>query len=235
VFLHGWAGTGGYFDQTVEHLDLAALRLITFDMRGHGDSERPDTELTLERLAGDVLAVADEARAQTFVAIGFSMGGKFAQYLPLRAADRVEALVLVAGVPAAPLPLPQEMVAEWNAMAGDAAAFATFLRPFMHKQVPEEILRRFGEQAAQIPRADLERTLELFMSSSFLERLRSVRVPVLVVAGAYDPLVTAELNDAIVGSIPNARLQQLDCGHEVPIEQPDELAGLIEGFVSELN
>jgi predicted alpha/beta-fold hydrolase len=42
LFLHGWAGSGRYFDQTVECLDPSSFRMITFDLRGHGDSSRTD-------------------------------------------------------------------------------------------------------------------------------------------------------------------------------------------------
>ena len=42
LFMHGWAGSGRYFDQTVDCLDLSRLRAITFDLRGHGDSGRTE-------------------------------------------------------------------------------------------------------------------------------------------------------------------------------------------------
>ena len=39
LFMHGWAGAGAYFDETLKYLDLTGLRAITFDLRGHGDSD----------------------------------------------------------------------------------------------------------------------------------------------------------------------------------------------------
>src|SRR5712691_5359812 len=61
LFMHGWAGSGAYFEQTLKHLDLTGLRLITIDMRGHGASDKPETSWTLDRVANDVIAVADHA------------------------------------------------------------------------------------------------------------------------------------------------------------------------------
>src|SRR3954451_8880423 len=41
LFMHGWAGSGSYFDGVVEQLDGTRFRAITFDLRGHGDSALP--------------------------------------------------------------------------------------------------------------------------------------------------------------------------------------------------
>ena len=38
LFMHGWAGSGRYFDATIEHLDLTRLCAVTFDLRGHRES-----------------------------------------------------------------------------------------------------------------------------------------------------------------------------------------------------
>lgn len=94
------------------------------------------------------------------------------------------------------------------------------------------MLRRFGENAAKIPRAYPELTLNLVSSTSFIERLGSVRMPALVVSSARDPVHSTERD--IVASLPNARLEILDSGPEIPMERPAELAHLIERFVAEL-
>ncbi|HVT43227.1 MAG TPA: alpha/beta fold hydrolase, partial [Thermoanaerobaculia bacterium] len=59
VFMHGWSGTGDYFRETLEHLDLTGLRTVTMDLRGHGDSGKAASDYTDERLAKDVFSVAD--------------------------------------------------------------------------------------------------------------------------------------------------------------------------------
>ena len=41
--MHGWAGSGRYFDATIEQLDLTRARAVTFDLRGHGAPTRPPT------------------------------------------------------------------------------------------------------------------------------------------------------------------------------------------------
>lgn len=232
VLLHAWGASGSYFDETIESLDMSAVRAISLDYRGHGNSDKPDTELTWERLARDVLAVVDDAAVDAFVAVGHSMGGKLAQYLPLVVPSSVEALVLVASPSAGELSTPT-FVAEWVRLAGDAQGFVdTTVTPYLRRPVPEHVLRRFGENAAKIPRAYLERTLTLVSATSFIDRLGSVRTPTLVVSSTRDPVHATERE--IVASLPNARIEILDCGPEIPMELPVELAHLIETFVAEL-
>ena len=233
VFLHAWSASGSYFDETIANLDATAMRAVTLDLRGHGDSDKPDTELTWERLARDVFAVADDVTAEAFVAVGHSMGGKLAQYLPLVDPSRVEALVLVASPSAGELPTPT-FVAEWVELAGNPQAFVdTTITPYLRRPVPEHVLRLFGENAAKVPRAYLERTMNLVSSTSFIERLHSVRIPVLVVSSDQDPVHSTESD--IVASLPNARLEILDSGPEIPMELPAQLAHVIEEFVAELS
>lgn len=87
LFLHGWSGSGAYFDETLQYLDLAGLLAVTFDLRGHGDSDQPNHGYTDEGIAQDALAVADAVQAEQFVVVGFSMSGRFAQYLSMLAPD----------------------------------------------------------------------------------------------------------------------------------------------------
>ena len=147
--MHGWAGSGEYFNRLIDHLDLSRVRAITYDMRGHGDSDKPDMELSLDRLARDGLTVADAVGASTFVTVGFSMSGKFAQYLAVLEPTRVEGLILVAGAPAAEIPLPPELLADWYARQGDAAKFVELLEPYMTAPVDPEVLERFGQNCSQ--------------------------------------------------------------------------------------
>jgi pimeloyl-ACP methyl ester carboxylesterase len=231
LFMHGWAGSGAYFDQTVELLDLSRLRAITFDLRGHGDSGRTDRGYTLDQLADDVIAVADAAGSDRFVLVGFSMAGKFVQYVSLEHPSRVMGQVLVAGCPASALPLPPELLADWYAREGDAAGMAEIPRMYATQPVPPVVLDRCGGDAARVPLVALQGTMGLVTSASFADRLAGMAVPSLVVGGRNDAIFTPEgLAEGVVAPIRGARLELLDCGHEVPIEQPRQLAALISEF-----
>lgn len=234
LFLHGWAGSGAYFDETLECLDLTGLRAITMDLRGHGASDKV-AGLSDERLARDALAVADQAGADDLVAVGFSMSGRFAQYLSVLAPQRVRGQVLVAGCPAAPIPLPDEVRRDWVGRAGDPERLRDVTASFLTRPVAPAVLRRVGEQGALASAAALDETLGILVRDSFAAELAPVCTPTLVVGGIHDPIFPpAALREGVVAPLRRARLALLDCNHEVPLEQPRELAALLEAFVAGL-
>src|SRR5688500_9690709 len=88
LFMHGWAGSRRYFLEMIQALGGVDARFITLDLRGHAKSDRPGHGFTLDQFAADVLSVADAAGARRFVLVGFSMSGRFAQYVAVSAPDR---------------------------------------------------------------------------------------------------------------------------------------------------
>jgi pimeloyl-ACP methyl ester carboxylesterase len=227
LFMHGWAGSGSYFDETLQHLDLSRLSAITFDFRGHGDSGSGDA-YGLDELLADTIAVADAAPAPEFVLVGYSMSGKFAQYASAHLPERVLGQILVAGCPVGELPMPPELLADWYACAGDAERMAALAEPYMTQPVGRDVLERFGRRAARVPLAALQGTMEAVTSTSFT----APSVPTLVLGGLHDPMFTPDfMRDGVAAAIPGARLELLDSGHEIPIELPHDLAALIENFV----
>jgi pimeloyl-ACP methyl ester carboxylesterase len=100
VLLHGGGQTRrvwrerGYVDRL-----RPRFTVITIDLRGNGESDRPTTAqaYAIDRLVADVLAVADEAGAKQFVLWGFSYGANVGRYIASRS-DRVRAMVYI-GIP----------------------------------------------------------------------------------------------------------------------------------------
>jgi pimeloyl-ACP methyl ester carboxylesterase len=235
LFLHGWAGSGAYFEETVGQLDPARTRATTFDLRGHGRSGDGSSAWSLDLIAQDTLSVMDAAAIERAVLVGFSMSGKFVQYVACVAPERVRGQILVAGVPAGEIPLPPEMLDDWYARAGSAERMVELIRALVPGPVDEDALARFGREAALVPREVLEGTMTACIASSFADRLAEFSTPTLVVGGVQDPIFTPDsLRSTMVEAIPQARLALLECSHEIPLERPRELAALIEAFLAGL-
>lgn len=235
IFAHGWAGSGSYFDETLEALDPTRLRATTVDLSGHGDSPDYVGAWSLEGIDEALIAVADAVDADRFVALGFSMSGKFVQHLALRHPERVAGLLLVAGTQASALELPSELLDDWYGRAGSADAMRGLVATFLTGPVDEVAFERFCKSAARVPRTALEGTMSVTLESDFAAELASLDVPTLVVAGARDELFAPELLRAtIVEQIPRARIAVIDCGHEIPLERPRALAAVIEAFLAGL-
>jgi pimeloyl-ACP methyl ester carboxylesterase len=235
LFLHGWAGSGDAFHGVIGHLDLTRLRVISVDLRGHGNSDTGDGDYSLDRLTDDALAAADAAGADDLVVLGFSMGAKFAQHLTLTAPDRVAGLILVAGCPAGEIPLPPELLDDWCGRTGDAAKLAEVTLQYSSNPIDPDELERWGRNAAVISRPTLQGTLETCIATSFDDQIGAVAAPTLVVGGTTDAIFTpALMRDAVAGPIAGARLVLVDAGHEILLEAPAKLAALVEAFLAGL-
>jgi pimeloyl-ACP methyl ester carboxylesterase len=71
------------------------------------------------------------------------------------------------------------------------------------------------------------------IDTDFADELGSLDVPTLVVVGGRDEFMPVQLlRDEIASKINGARMVILDCGHEIPLERPRELASLIEAFLA---
>ncbi|HYN33612.1 MAG TPA: alpha/beta hydrolase [Ilumatobacteraceae bacterium] len=99
ALLHGWTATADLnwfksYDALGEH-----FRVIAFDHRGHGTGVRTKQPFRLEDCADDVADVAAALGVDTFIPVGYSMGGPIAQLVWKRHPERVTGLVLCATAP----------------------------------------------------------------------------------------------------------------------------------------
>ncbi len=103
ILLHGGGESrqvwhdAGYVDRTREF-----FRVISMDIRGHGESDKPvdQASYTTDKLVQDILAVADYCGAETFVLWGYSYGGNISRYLAAQS-DRVAGSIII-GIPFGP-------------------------------------------------------------------------------------------------------------------------------------
>ena len=97
LMVHGGGQTRRSWNQ-LGYVDRLSKKftVITFDQRGIGDSDKPlmPEAYALDRMLGDLIAVADAAKAQRFHVYGFGQGATIARYLAARS-DRVISAVLV--------------------------------------------------------------------------------------------------------------------------------------------
>jgi pimeloyl-ACP methyl ester carboxylesterase len=107
---------------------------------------------------------------------------------------------------------------------------------YITRPVRAEVLDRWAADAAMISESVLDESLRICTDESFADRAAALRTPTLVVAGVHDPIFSPEmLQQTVVGTITGARMAVVDSNHEIPIEAPRELAGLISAFVAGLD
>ena len=91
ILLHGFPGTRGSWDQVTPALAAAGYRALAFDQRGYPPGARPPgrRSYTLDRLVGDVLALAGVAGTDRFHLVGHDWGGAVAWATAARHPDRL--------------------------------------------------------------------------------------------------------------------------------------------------
>jgi pimeloyl-ACP methyl ester carboxylesterase len=117
------------------------------------------------------LPVADAVGANQIVVIGFSMSGRFAQYLSVLAPNRVRGQILVSGCPAAPIAFPEDLRRDWVGRAGNAERLKEITAMYTTKPVAAAVLDRIGDEAARLGEVGLDETLRICMYESFVQNI----------------------------------------------------------------
>jgi pimeloyl-ACP methyl ester carboxylesterase len=97
VFVHGWACHLGFWREQISALADKA-RLILIDLPGHGQSDKPETDYTMDFFAEAVLAVLRDAKVDKAILVGHSMGGAVVARVHHHAPEKIAALVSVDGL-----------------------------------------------------------------------------------------------------------------------------------------
>ena len=244
LLIHGHTLDRRVWDPVVPRLLDAGLRVIRPDLRGHGKSTRPDFGYHFTHHAADMEAALDAAGLEQAVVVGYSVGGGVALEMAVTMRERLAALVLVS--PVMPdRPFDPEFMDNLKAVArairadGVEAAMRgpwatsplfefSFTKPGVRERVAE-ITRDFpGAEYLATQRDDVKRSWKL------PDRLSGIELPTRVVAGANEmPGFIAFAEEAAVG-IPGATLELFEnCGHLVPLEEPQRLAEIIVALSAE--
>ena len=118
VFVHGWTCNRSAFAPQVEYFSRRR-RVIILDLRGHGESEKPDGDYTIEIFADDVARLIERLELGKVIAVGHSMGGAVVLQL---AAEYPNLVAGVAMLDPAPFCIPREALPRFHAMADEIEA-----------------------------------------------------------------------------------------------------------------
>ena len=128
VLVHGWNQTAALFERQVAGLS-DRFRVVTFDLRGHGESERPDHGYRMSRYAMDLRTVIDEVAGSPAHVLGHSMGCCVLwSYFDLFAGDGIDRAVFVDMMthPIANPAFGEQEVADYGAILSAEAFFGIF-------------------------------------------------------------------------------------------------------------
>lgn len=231
LFAHGWISARRMWYDVVSHLDESRYTSYMMDFRGCGSSDRPMEGHELEGYASDLRAVL-ESIGEPLTVVGHSMGGKIAQYVASARPENLERLILVAPGSAKAVRLNEKHRALSLEAFGSRERIQAFQRAAMVHNVSPEIMERLVDDALTGQREAWFGWYDRGRNVDFSDRLASINVPAIAIAGGRDPLappsrVKRDVAEAIDGCL---FLMLRNAGHNLPVETPAEIAGVIDRF-----
>jgi pimeloyl-ACP methyl ester carboxylesterase len=221
-----------------------SYRVITYDLRGMGGSERGSGQISVASLAADARGLLEALEVDRAHVLGYSLGSAIAQELVLSAPERVASLVLYCtwgrtdGFQRAML---TALAHPWR--TGDLEAALGALGVAFSPQLldsPEfgaliqELLPLFPSTEAQI-RTTAEQW-DADLAHDTLDRLPEITAPTLVIAGEQDLLTPPWHGKQVADAIPGAR-HELFTGpgssHALGVERAEEFVPMVLGFLGE--
>lgn len=207
VLIHGWPLSAQAWEAQVDTLKGAGYRVVAYDRRGFGRSDKEALSYDYDTLADDLQRVLDQCGLDDVTLVGFSMGGgEVARFVSRCGQARLRGVVLAAAVTPCLMqspdnpdgPLTPEMAAtKRDALLRDRAAyFKQFSKSFFSAR--GQLLVTERQRAAMVaiclesaPHAALA-CMEAFSTTDFREDLKQLTVPTLVIHGDDDAVVPIE-------------------------------------------
>lgn len=100
VLIHGWPLSAQAWEPQLSALSAAGYRVVAYDRRGFGRSDKSASDYSYDTLADDLQRVMDQCELQDVTLVGFSMGGgEVARYIARHGPSRLRSVVFAAAVP----------------------------------------------------------------------------------------------------------------------------------------
>ncbi|MBO1002698.1 alpha/beta fold hydrolase [Pseudogracilibacillus auburnensis] len=233
VFLHGWPLSHKQFEYQFDVLPAMGYRCIGIDWRGFGNSDKPFSGYTLDRLADDIRTVVGTLQLENFALVGHSTGGSIAiRYMSRYSGYGVSQLVLVAA--AAPTGFSTETANRYLMQALND-------RPKMMQEVIDGFFFQYitgpfsdwffqmGMQAAGWSTAEI---IVLLRDENLYEDLPKIVAPTLIIHGIHDKVIPFSQAEELNQIIPNSRLEPFKySGHGTFWEERDKFNRLLTQFI----
>jgi pimeloyl-ACP methyl ester carboxylesterase len=243
LLIMGTSGSILLWGELVQRL-AQNYRVIAFDNRGLGGSERGEGEISVASMAEDASALLEALDIPRAHVLGWSLGSAVAQELALAHPEQVATAI---------------MYATWARCDGfQRSVMAAFRHPYATRNM-EAVLAvsgiAFSPQLLDHPELDtmLEPLLAAFPQTEdqmqvtveqwdadllhdTLDRLGDITAPTLVIVGEQDLLTPPRQAKAVADAIPGARFELLTgpgSSHGAHIERPEDVVAIVTAFLGE--
>ncbi len=213
VLSHCLAGSMAIWAPQMDALE-EKYRVLRYDLRGHGGSDAPNEDYSMEVLASDAAALLDVLEIENAHFIGISLGGMIGQKLALMHPEKVSSLILcdtACRIPEEARPVWEERiaVARENGMAALAdGTMERWLSPSFQKNNPETA-QKIKNIILQTPVAGYAGCCRAIGDFDVMDDLSRLSVPALILVGENDPGTPVEMSLQIQSAIRDSVMIEL--------------------------
>jgi 3-oxoadipate enol-lactonase len=215
--------------------------VLRYDHRGHGASEKVAGPFTIEDLADDVASLIERETTGEVHFVGLSMGGMVAQQVAVRHPQLVNSVVIANSSSR------YDDTARGMWRSRIETALNRGMGPIADTVMPRWFTRSWRENPKNNARiAQLRRCVEgtdprsyaacceAISRIDFFATNPLIACPALVIAGTQDESTPIEMSRAICNAISGAELATISAAHLSAVEQPEDFAGLVAGFINRI-
>ena len=213
------------------------LRLLRYDLRGHGLSDAPVGPYSIDDHVGDLAALLDAQRIRDALIVGLSVGGLVAQALAARRSDLVRALILsdtAHRIGTADLWSARIDAIRRGGIASIADAILERWFPQAYRDASPVAFAGYRNMLVRMPVEGYVGTCATLRDTDLTETTAKLRQSALCLVGSEDGATPPSMVKAMCDLIPGASFEIVaGVGHLPCIEQPDLFAAQIMTFAKE--
>lgn len=236
LFIHGLGSSVNDWEMQVPFFSKH-FQTITFDLRGHGQSQKPKGPYSMSLFAKDTAELIKSLGVGSVHVMGISLGGMIAFQLAVDHPELVKSMVIVNSGPELVVRTLKE---RWQVFMRFAIVRLMGMRK-MGEVLSKRLFPKDGQEKLReifVPRwaendirAYLD-TMRAIVGWSVVDKIQNIKFPVLVVAADND-YTPVSAKEAYIPKLGNAELVVIeDSRHAVPVEKPDEFNRIVLGFLS---
>lgn len=237
IFLHGYTDSWYSYEQVMTHLP-PSIHAYSLSQRGHGLSSKPGKGYAPEDFSADLNAFMDQLHIPSAIIVGHSMGSLIAQRFAIDHPERTRGLVLIGAIAGfrnnAGL-MEFSKIVEMLSDPIDSAFVYEFQKSTLAKNIAGKELHTFVSESRQVPASIWKAAMKGMLTADYVQELKKVKAPALIVYGNKDAIVPASDQDILASAIRNSTLVIYEgTGHGLHWEEPERFANDLLIFINKL-